>query len=112
MMKNLLKGTILIGMISMLLSSQVFARDISTEMEKEPLKQTENHLDSLSGYRCLNSGCQGYLVKKNQLAKCAFCDSGMYAYQCKNCGNWYPICGNGHYNTAVGDCMLMHADCK
>lgn len=113
MMKNLLKGTVLIGMISMLLTSQVFARDLSTGMTKEPLEQEENHSDNLknlSGYRCLNSGCQGYLVQRNQLAKCAFCDSTMYAYQCKNCGSWYPICGNVHYNTAVGRCILMHTN--
>lgn len=104
-MKHLLKGMVLIGMISMLLSSQVFARSVSPELRNSPWKHTDNYpdnLESLSGYRCLNSACQRYLEQKNKLAKCAFCDSGMYAYQCKNCGNWYPICGNGHYNTAVG----------
>lgn len=102
-MKRALKGVILAGVIGMLFSTQVCAGNALTGIENQL-----DHLERLSGYRCLNSGCQGYLEQRNKLAKCSFCGTQMYAYQCMNCGNWYPICENGHYSTAVGDCTVMH----
>lgn len=91
--------------LCLLLGTQAFAYEKKAEMSNGymgfPILSAEME-DRASGYRCLNSSCYAYLEKRNILTKCGFCTSTMYAYECRSCGNWYPICGNGHYNTAVG----------
>ncbi len=104
-MKNISKIMILVSLLIMITGGQVLAKEGNEQASNccSGKKASVEMCLRASGYRCLNSSCRAYLEQRRKLSKCAYCDSDMYAYECTSCGNWYPICGNGHYNSAVGD---------